>query len=219
MSGSWQLAISCVGAGILASLTPCVYPVMPLVIGYIGTSAQNWRETVFYSLGFYLGLVGVYTSLGLLAGVASKALWQWAGNPYVYLVLGVVCFFGALHYWKVIQLPSVSFSQKIEEELTFLGSLILGAGAGIMATACTSPMVFTILTYIAGHEIGPILGGLYLFLFASGMGLVYLVVGILVGVFKIRPKPGRWMSAVYDLFAWMLFGLGVYFVFKAGRML
>ncbi len=209
---------TCFGAGVLSSFTPCVYPVIPLVIGYIGANARNWRDVLLYGTGFVLGLTGVYTALGLLAGLASVFLGKWAGNPYVYMVLAGICFLGAFHYWHILKIPGIGFSHKIEEGFNFLGSLILGAGAGIMASACTTPVVFTILSFIASHKIGPWLGSLFLSLFSLGMSLVYLVLAVVIGLFKLRPASGAWMSRVYDLFAWLLFGLGVYFVFKSGRL-
>ncbi len=210
--------LTCLGAGVLASFSPCVYPVIPLVVGYIGTNVKDWRDVLLYGGGFALGLSAVYTGLGLLAGMASVFLGQWAGNPYVYLVLAGVCFLGAFHYWHIIQIPGITFSHKVEEELNFLGALVLGAGAGVMASACTTPVVFTILSYIASHKVGPWLGGLFLLLFSLGMSLVYLVLAVIIGLFKLRPRSGAWMDKVYGVFAWILFGLGVYFVFKSGRL-
>ncbi len=210
--------LTCLGAGILASFSPCVYPVIPLVIGYIGTNAKDWRDVLLYGTGFALGLSAVYTTLGLLAGVASVFLGKWAGNPYVYFVLAFICFLGAFHYWHILEIPTISFSHVREEGFNFFASLVLGAGAGIMASACTTPVVFTILSYIASHKIGPWLGSLFLFLFSLGMGLVYLGLAIVIGWFKLRPHAGSWVKRVYDVFAWVLFGLGVYFVFKSGRV-
>ncbi len=211
-------AASCFGAGMLASLTPCVYPVIPLIIGFIGTNAKNWKEVFLYSLGFILGLSSVYTGLGLLAGLAGVFLGKWAGSPWIYLFMSGVCFIGAFHYWDIIKLPFLRFSQKVEEELGFIESLILGAGAGIMATACSTPIVLTILSYIAGKQMGPVLGAVLLFIFSLGMGSVYLLISVLVGAMKSVPRPGNWMNLIYSLFAWLLFLLGVYFTFRAGRL-
>ncbi len=213
------LFLSCFTAGIIASLSPCVYPVIPLVVGYIGSNANNWKEGLIYGMSFVLGLSIIYVILGLLAGTTGAFLGKWAGSPVWAFIMATVCFWGAFHYWGIVRIPSLSLQQNLENELSAFGAFLIGAGSAVMATACTSPIVLTILSFIAGHKTGPLLGAFLLFVFSLGMASVYLLVTVIVMVMKIHPKIMWIRNLIYKLSPWILFFLGVYFVFKAGRLM
>ncbi len=218
MGLEWNAVWLTFSSGILSGFSPCVYPVIPLVVGYIGSQTKGIGSVILYAIAFSLGLIGTYTAVGIMAAVGGGFINRWAGNPVLYIIMAGICFLSAFSYWGILKFPAIKLKQGISEKIGVLGAFLIGIGSAIMATSCTAPVVLTILSYIATHKVSILAGAGLLFLFALGMSVVYLFVALGISVFKMVPKASRISRFVYPIFSWTLFGLGVYFTFRAGRL-
>jgi thiol:disulfide interchange protein DsbD len=104
-----------------------------------------------------------------------------------------------------------------EPETTVLGAFVLGATSGFIAAPCTTPVLTTILSYIASSK-SVVFGGLLMFSFACGLGTILVVVGTFTGAMKILPRSGKWLQNIKLASGLLILALAEYFVFKAGTL-
>ena len=204
--------------GVLASLTPCVYPLIPIVLGIIGASSIDKKTTgLTLSAAYALGLSIVYAALGIFASMTGRFLGEVATSPYSYLLFGNLCLI--LGFWMMdwINIPLFSTgnaSRRSGHTVAFLTGML----SGIVAAPCTSPVLAGLLIYISTTK-DVILGGSMMFAFSLGMSTLLIVIGAFSGGIKALPKPGMWMTWVKKGLALILFGFGEYFLLKAGGLL
>jgi len=200
--------------GILASFTPCVYPIIPITISYIGSRAGGNKFSGFIlSLFFVLGLAVMYSSLGIIAALTGGVFGGLTQNPIVYgiviaifLVMGI-SMMGAFD----LQLPA-SWQGKLQsgQRKGVIGAVFMGMAAGLIAAPCVGPILVALLTWVA--KTGSVIVGFgLLFSFSMGMGLLFIVIGTFAGAITALPKAGQWMESVKHVFAWLLWGTAVYF--------
>jgi len=213
----FSLALSFLG-GVLASLTPCVYPMIPVVVGIIGASSIDRKLTAFtLSLSYALGLSIVYSFFGLFAATTGRFFGEIATSPWSYLIFGNLCLVLGAWMMEWINIPFFS-SGKTTLQKGHAGAFITGLLSGIVAAPCTSPVLGGLLIYISTTK-DIILGGAMMFAFSIGMSLLLIIIGTSSGFIKTLPKPGRWMVWVKKGLALVLFGYGEYFLLKAGGLL
>ncbi|UCH98531.1 MAG: protein-disulfide reductase DsbD [Candidatus Aminicenantes bacterium] len=202
-------------AGLLTSLTPCVYPVIPIVMGYIGTRSGKKKLKGFYlSIFFVLGLAFVYSVLGVIAAATGTMMGVSFQNPVVVIVISAIFIVMGLSLagFFEIKVPS-SLSSKVQSgyKSEIFGSLLVGGISGIIAAPCVGPVLIALLSWIS--QTGNILLGFWLtFTFSMGMGIIFLVVGTFSGLVSTLPKGGKWMNYIKYFFALVLLGGGIYFL-------
>ena len=202
-------------AGFLTSFTPCVYPVIPIVMGYVGTRSGKSKWRGFYlSIFFVLGLALVYSILGLLAATTGTMMGISFQNPVVVSVISAIFIIMGLSLAGLFEIPvPSSISSKIQAsgKSQVLGALVVGGVSGIIAAPCVGPVLIALLSWIS--QTGNILLGFWLtFTFSLGLGTIFLVVGTFSGVVAALPKGGTWMNYVKYFFAVLLIGGGIYFL-------
>lgn len=211
------------GAGVLTSLTPCVYPMIPITVGVIagteGDSANRWR-TVRLTLTYIGGLALLYALMGLLAGLSGSLFGTVAANPWARFAIGNILLLFALAMLEVIPV-------KVPARLaTFVGGLkggsysavfLLGATSGIVAAPCGAPAFAVVLTWVATTQ-SAILGFLYLLVFSLGMTALLAVVGIFSGVLVLLPKSGAWMAWVKRAAGIIMLGMAEYYFIQMGMV-
>jgi thiol:disulfide interchange protein len=202
-------------AGFLASLTPCVYPLIPITIGVFGARAAESRgRALALSLTYVLGIGITYTVLGLLAasfgtvfGGILQNTWVLVGLAAVFVLLGLASL-GAIEFALPSQLQT-RLSQT--GGAGYGGALSMGLVAGLIAAPCVGPIVAGILVYVAQQ--GSLwLGGLLLFDFAMGLGVLFVVLGTFSGLVGSLPTSGAWMDGVKAVFAMIFFGIALYYL-------
>ncbi|MBI4848208.1 MAG: sulfite exporter TauE/SafE family protein [Nitrospirae bacterium] len=204
--------------GVLASLTPCVYPMVPIVLGVIGASNIESKSKGFsLSLSYALGLSLVYTVMGIIASVTGGFFGEIATSPWSYLVFGNFCL--VLGFWMMewINIPFFSKNRTTDRK-GHIGVFITGALSGIVAAPCTSPVLAGLLLYVAKTK-DVVFGGSMLFSFSIGMTTLLILIGTFSGVMKSMPKPGEWMVRVKKAMALVLFVFGEYFIIRSGGLL
>jgi len=201
--------------GFLTSLTPCVYPVIPIVMGYIGTRSGNKKLKGFYlSIFFVLGLSVVYSLLGVIAGASGSMMGSAFQSPVVVIVIAAIFIGMGLSMAGFFDIPvpsSISSKMQSGYKSEILGSIVVGSISGIIAAPCVGPVLISLLTWIG--KTGNIWLGFWLtFTFSMGMGIIFLLVGTFSGLISALPKGGHWMNYIKYFFALVLLGGGVYFL-------
>ncbi len=198
--------------GVLTSLTPCVYPLIPVTVAIFGATRDRGRLRAMALSTFYvLGMASMYATLGLTAALTGRLLGGlmtsvWVmGAIAVLLVVLAASMLGAFD----IRLPS-----RVQAKLSgvggegLAGAFAMGLVAGLIAAPCTGPVLGGVLAYVAASQ-DVLLGALLLFVFAVGMGLLFF----LIATFSVSlPKSGPWMDGVRSLFAVILLVAALWFL-------
>ncbi|PWU15799.1 MAG: thiol:disulfide interchange protein [Bdellovibrio sp.] len=188
-------------AGILTSLTPCVFPMIPITVAVLSHNAHlrtRWQSLIV-THAYVFGLALVYALLGLLAASTGTLFGRFMNSP---LVLGVVCLVFlamALSMLGLYELEPPPAVQKFFDRYTHyhgpLGAFLAGGVSGIVVGPCVGPVLVAILTYVARSQ-NLWLGFWLLFVFALGMGQLFILLGLSTGLTKKLPKSGPWMDGV-----------------------
>jgi len=186
-------------AGVLTSLTPCVYPLIPITVGIFGArQAEHRSRSVALSATYVAGIAAMYSVLGLVAALSGRAFGSVLSSPVVvallalFLVALAASMFGAFE----IALPS-GLQQKLSglKGTGFAGAFGMGLVAGVIAAPCTGPVLAGVLAYVATQR-SALLGFWMLFTYAIGMGLLFFV----LGATSLRlPRSGAWMETVKSI--------------------
>jgi thiol:disulfide interchange protein DsbD len=182
--------------GVLTSLTPCVYPLIPITVSIFGArQAEHRARSVALSATYVAGIAAMYSALGLFAALSGKAFGTVLSSPAVVVVLALLLIalaaslFGAYD----IALPS-GLQQKLAgvRGTGFAGAFGMGLVAGIIAAPCTGPVLAGVLAYVATQR-DSLLGFWMLFTYAIGMGVLFFI----LGATSLRlPRSGPWMETV-----------------------
>ncbi|MBK6765761.1 MAG: sulfite exporter TauE/SafE family protein [bacterium] len=212
--GSWTAFLVAFLGGILASFTPCVYPVIPITIGYIGgSSAGKPLRGLGLSLIFSLGIAIVYSSLGLFAAASGTLFGSISGSPIVNISIAVV--FGLMGI-SMLGAFDIALPAALQSSLTggsakrgFFGPLVLGMASGLVMAPCVGPVIVALLAWVA--QSGDLFyGWALLFTFSLGLGLLFLVIGTFAGAIQALPRAGSWMETVKKGFGWVLLAGALY---------
>lgn len=220
LHGSFILAfLAAYLGGVLVSFTPCVYPVIPITIAYIGAhgSASKMRGFAL-SVIYVLGMSATYTALGAIAALSGKLFGQIQTNPWTYFIVANICIFMGLAMLEVFTLPVrvPDFLTRMQPKRKgFIGSFFIGAFSGLVMGPCTVPIFAVLLSFVAKSQNIPLGIGL-LFTFAFGMGTLLILLGTFTGLLTSMPKSGAWMVRITHLSGWLLIAVGEYFLIKAG---
>jgi len=201
-------------AGFLTSLTPCVYPVIPIVMGYVGSRSGKSRWRGFYlSVFFVLGLSTVYSVLGVIAAQTGSLIGVSFQNPLVVVVIAAVFILMGLSLAGLFEIPVPSgITARMQSGRGgVVGALVVGGIAGIIAAPCVGPVLIALLSWIT--QTGNVgMGFLLTFTFSLGLGVIFLLAGTFSGVLSSLPKGGAWMSTVKYAFSLLLIAGGLYFL-------
>jgi cytochrome c-type biogenesis protein len=222
LSGSPVLALATLfGAGLLTSLNPCIYPMIPITVSVIsGTGSADVPRSriVGLTVTYVLGMAGLYASLGLLAGLSGTLFGTVSANPWVMLGVGNLLLLFALAMLGVLPIP---VPQALLERASRQGGgsygavFLMGGGAGVVMAPCGAPAFAAVLTWVAATNAGW-MGFLYLFTFSLGMTALLLAAGLSSGFLSRLPRSGTWMLRVKQISALVLIAMAQYYFVKAG---
>lgn len=219
--GSPALAAGAAFAGgFLASLSPCVYPMIPIVSVYVGSrnaGAQSPARAFRLSLGYVVGMAAVYALLGMIAALTGSLFGQIATSPWALLVVANMLLLLGLNILDVVPIPAFFAGRHREPSAGgVFGAFLVGAASGLVASPCISPVLLGLLTLVATKQ-SVVYGGSLLFVFSLGMGVLLLVVGTFSGLAARLPKPGPWMVNVRRVLGALMLALAEYYLVKAGQ--
>jgi thiol:disulfide interchange protein len=221
LGGSPLFAIAAAFAGgILAGLSPCVYPLLPIVSAYVGSRSigeNTGLRSFLLSLAYVVGMGVVYAMLGMVAAMTGSLFGQISTNPWTLLIVANIMILFALCMLEVIPFPTLFSGRPMEPSARGVtGAFLLGAASGLVASPCTSPVLFGLLTFVAMTR-RVIYGASLMFAFSLGMGILLIIAGTFSGLAAALPKPGRWMAGVKKCLGLLLLGLAEYYLIKAGQ--
>ena len=210
------------GFGLLLALTPCIFPMIPILSGIIVKHANKNGGQMSASKGFMLSLVYVlsmsiaYTVAGVLAGLFGANIQAMLQNTYV--IVGFSAVFVALAFsmfgYYEIALPSSwqtalnkTSNDNEKNNSGIMGIAIMGFLSALIVGPCVAPPLAGALVYI-GQTGDAVLGGLALFVMSLGLGMPLLAIGI--GAGKYMPKPGGWMMVVSKVFGVVMLGVAIW---------
>ena len=211
--------------GLLLALTPCVFPMIPILSSIIVSQSGDGKPSVakafFTSLIYVVSMALTYTVVGVVAGLLGADIQAAMQNPWVLTVFAgmfVALAYSLFGYYE-IGLPA-SWQSKISKASDdagqkggVAGTAIMGLLSALIVGPCVAPPLGGAVLFIS-HTGDALLGGVALFVMSMGMGMPLLLVGI--GAGKFMPKPGGWMTAVSQVFGVMMLGLAI---FMLGRIL
>jgi cytochrome c-type biogenesis protein len=210
--------------GVLTSLTPCLYPMIPITVSIVGGSSGAGRRLVRMSLAmtYVLGLAGAYAGLGLIAGLTGTLFGSISTNPWLLFGMANVMLLAAVMMADVIPVPIPQRlrdrSATVGEGGRYVGVLAMGIVSGLVAAPCGAPVMAAILTWVSATK-SAWLGFGYLFVFSLGMSSLLLVFAFLADTSLRLPRAGPWMLWVKRAFAVILLGVAEYYLISMGQVL
>jgi cytochrome c-type biogenesis protein len=211
--------------GVLTSLTPCIYPMIPITASLVGgqssVAASRWRP-LSLTLSYVLGLALVYAALGLFAGLSGTLFGTVSTNPWLYFGMANLLIIAALAMVDVIpvRLPQ-GLAQRAANAGSggqLVGTFAMGAASGLVAAPCSAPVMAAVLTWVSTTH-SAVLGFVYLFVFSLGMSTLLVAVGLSAGTLSRLPRAGSWMMWVKKIFAIIMLGAAEYYLIKMGQLL
>lgn len=218
------LVATAFGAGFLASLSPCVYPMLPITLGYLtkqtsDVQSSEWKKK-WQVIAFFLGQVFSFTALGIVAvqvgeifGFSSQSRSVNIAVGCLLLIMGI---FSISERAQELLAKINSFlpQSKTGKAPTFFTAFLFGATSAIVASPCTSPVLGGVLSQISSQ--GEFLTGVIQMLaFSLGMGLIFLILGLGLLNTKKIPRAGKWMKSIHRLTTVLLFGAAGYYFWMA----
>lgn len=210
-------------AGLVTSLTPCVYPMIPVVAGVLGGAGSAGRtraQTVGYTLVYALGLALVYASLGLVAGLTGSLFGAISSSPWAYFVMGNLLLVFGLAMLDVfpVNVPGslMQWAGRFGAG-SYGGAFAMGATSGLVAAPCGAPAFAAALTFVTTTG-SAFLGFWYLFVFSLGMTALLVVVGLGAGLGASLPGGGRWTLWVKRAAGVLLLAMAEYYFVQMGMV-
>ena len=209
-------------AGVLTSFTPCVYPMIPVTVTYIGGAAAGKRSRAFsLSSTYVLGMALIYAALGVVTAMLGKTFGSFTRNPWIFGGVGLVVVIFGIFMLDIVTVPVPRIFSGVQSAGTrrggYLGALLVGVAAGFVAAPCTAPVLGLLLVYVAQTK-NVLWGGTLLFVFALGLGTLLLLVGIFSGLMSNLPRAGAWMKWIKVGFGVGMLLVGGWFLFQAATL-
>ena len=216
----WIIIISFFGFGLLLSLTPCVFPMIPIISSVILAQGEGigTKKAFWLSLVYVLSMAVAYTIAGVMAGLFGANLQAAFQTPWIITVFALIFVLLSLSMFDVYELQIPNFIQSRISKLGgqrsgVIGIAMMGFLSALIVGPCVAAPLAGALIYI-GQTGDALLGGIALFMLSIGMGVPLLIVGTTSG--KFMPKPGMWMDVIKAIFGVMLLGIAIWMI---GRVL
>jgi thiol:disulfide interchange protein DsbD len=210
-------------AGVATSLTPCIYPMIPItagILGGAGAAGRSSRRTLMVTLLYILGVAIVYASLGLLAGLTGTLFGTISANRWTNLAFGNLLLLAALAMFEVIPVRAptriVAWAARLGAD-SLGGAFLMGAMSGLVAAPCGAPAFVAVLTWVAATQ-NAVWGFVCLFVFSLGMTAVLVAVGLLSGTVAAMPRSGVWMVWIKRCAGALMLAMAEYYFVKAGQV-
>src|SRR5574340_1843753 len=214
----WAVVATFFGFGLLLALTPCVFPMIPILSGIIaGQKKELTKASGFLlSLAYVLGMAITYAIAGVAAALSGTLLSNALQNPWALGIGAGIFVLLALSMFGFFEIQLPSFVQRKFSDASnrmkggnFIGVFVMGALSAVIVGPCVARPLAAVLDFIAQTG-NTTLGGVALFVLALGMGVPLLLVGLSAGA--LLPRAGGWMNAVKYFFGVMMLAIAIYLV-------
>jgi len=221
LQGNSLSYISAFLGGLLVSFSPCVYPLVPVTLGFIGIEAGSSRlRGLILSLIYVLGLAITYSILGLLASLTGALFGRISAHPVSFFIIGNACIIAGLSFFDIINInfSRIRLHHKVKNRNPIVSTFLLGLVSGLVAGPCTAPVLGTILIYVATQQ-NIFYGISLLFVFAYGMGFLLILAGTFSSIFVNLSKSKVWLEGIKKLSGFIMLAMGEYFLIRAGSLM
>lgn len=211
---AWFALIMAFLWGFLASLTPCVYPMIPITVSLFASDSGNQSRVSRIGSAFLyvIGIALVYAILGLVTSRTGRDLGSWLAEPIVVVPLTFLMLMLALSMFGLFEmdLPNSIKSRlnKIEGRSP-ITLLLMGGAMGFVAAPCVGPFAGSIILWLAKNPGNPIFGFLLMASFGLGMGSLFVLIALFSQ--EILPRSGVWMVKLKQSMGYLLIGMAYYF--------
>src|SRR4051794_20663738 len=193
--------------GLALNLTPCVFPMIPITVGFFAMQSDGRRSRRFtLSLAYVIGIVITYSALGVFAALSGRMFGSWLQSPAVLIGFAVLMLVLASSMFGVWEFRVPQFiANRSAGRAGVAGALTMGLFVGIVAAPCVGPVVVALFTLVAAIAKVPIGVAMFATL-AFGLGFPYLI------ALNVLPKPGEWMVQVKKAMGFVLIAMAFYFL-------
>ncbi|MBC7288816.1 MAG: cytochrome c biogenesis protein CcdA [Armatimonadetes bacterium] len=217
LSASSPLVVPLVFVGGAATgLNPCVYPTIPVLIGYItGQKSQTRLRGLALALTFVLGLALTYAIMGATASFVGSVLGL-SRAQWLYVVAAVCIVAGAYMAGLLpVSLGAwVPAESKWSQMSGFVGAFVLGVLFGLVASPCAVPILTLIIALIASK--GQVAYGTFLmFIYALGHGLPLVILGVATSAVTSLGRVTKYSAIIQKMGGWILIAVGIYLIWRA----
>ncbi len=201
--------------GVLLSFSPCTYPMIPITVSIFAGQERSFGRGFMLSLVYVGSMAFVYGIMGLIVSLVGGVFGAWLASPPV--VIGIVIVF-VIFSLSMFGLYELQVPAALRNKLGgkaggggIGGALLLGVIAALVVSPCVGPFVAGILLYVATSG-SPVVGFLVLFVFALGLGTLYLIIGTFSSAISKLPGAGGWMEQVKKFFGFVLLLMAIFFL-------
>ena len=200
--------------GLALNLTPCVYPLIPITIGFFGGQSEGSTKKLFLmGLFFVIGMALTYSVIGVVTALSGSVFGSLLQNNFVIISISLIFVILSLGMFGLyeIQLPNSLVAKAGGAKNGYYGAFFMGLTMGIVAAPCIGPFVLGLVTFVAAKA-DPVYGFIMFFVLALGLGFPYLILAVFSGKIKKLPRSGEWMNSVKHIFGFVLLGMALYFI-------
>ena len=207
------IAMYLLGLGL--TLTPCVYPIIPITIGYFGSqSSGKWTRQLAMASVFGLGIALSYATVGTIAALTGSIFGAALQSKWVLMGLSAVCLVMALNAFGLyeFQLPGwLSNMAGGGSRSGIAGAGLMGLTMGIAAAPCLAAFIVSLLAFV-GQKGDPVLGFTMFLILGLGLATPFIILGTFSGMISKVPKSGGWLVYAKKVMGALLIGAALYFL-------
>lgn len=191
-------------AGFLTSLTPCVYPLIPITLSIFGGDEQvRLRYRFVRAIAYCAGIAATYTALGVISARTGMLFGSFLAHPLITSSIALLMFVMALTMLDIFQIPGLTGIQK--RACSVRGAALhnifgMGAVSGLVAAPCVSPVLAGVLVIAASGQ-NLFWGGTLLFVYAMGIGCIFIFLATFASFIHKIPRSGNWLFAIKFIIA------------------
>jgi thiol:disulfide interchange protein len=212
----WSLFFISFSFGLIALLTPCVFPMIPMTVSFFMHSSENRRKAVFNAVVYGVSIIGIYTIIGTIVAVTlGPSFANWLSTHWIPNILFFIIFlFFAFSFFGMFEITMpgwiVNKSVSNEDKGGIAGSFFMAFTLVLVSFSCTGPIVGSILVQSAGGEVlEPIVG---MFGFSLAFALPFTLFAIFPSWLNNLPKSGGWLNSVKVILGFLELALGLKFL-------
>ena len=198
--------------GLALNLTPCVYPLIPITIGYFSSQQGGRTNRVLLSILYVLGIAVTYSALGVTSALTGRIFGAWLQSSAVLVFFAalMVVLSASMFGLYDIRVPQFIMARS-GGKAGYAGALTMGLLAGIVAAPCVGPFVISLIALVSqSGSVG--IGFTLFFVLALGLGVPYLVLGIFSSAANAMPRSGPWLDQIKKAFGFILIAMAFYFL-------
>lgn len=212
---TWIRIIFALILGMLLSLTPCIYPMIPITVGIIQShGSKSFLSNLSLSLVYSMGIAITFATLGLIAAFTGQVFGTILSNPFFIITIVTLLIYLALSMFGFYEIYMPKFMQSSGNsgsKKSIFSVFLLGIASGTFASPCVSPGLVLLLSIVTAIG-SKLLGFLLLFAFGFGLGTPLIIAGTFSGSLNKLPRAGMWMLEIKKIFGLLIFGVCFYFL-------